>query len=246
MTVAGFWPSGDETYKRNFYTIYASVLLTLLLPCHVFFQIVYFFSILDDLQALIATALSLLTEILIVLKAYCLTKNMGMVKQLMITLNSDLFQPKNIQQIILVKPSLKFCKITYKMLGVMAFGTAFFWSIYPILDKSFKNYRLPFYAWYPYNTKTSPFYEITYVYQVFGTSFIGLTNVCIDTLIASLNMYTGTQFDLLCDDLRNLCDPDEESISKKLMTCIQHHKEILRFAGNSNEFVNWIYFLQFF
>ncbi|RZC41406.1 7tm 6 domain containing protein, partial [Asbolus verrucosus] len=132
------------------------------------------------------------------------------------------------------------------MLGVMAFGTVFFWSIFPILDKSFKNYRLPFYAWYPYNTKTSPFYEITYVYQVFGTSFIALTNVCIDTLIASLNMYTGTQFDLLCDDLRNLYDPDEEGISKKLMTCIKHHKQILRFASNSNEFVNWIYFLQFF
>ncbi|RZC32219.1 7tm 6 domain containing protein, partial [Asbolus verrucosus] len=107
MTVAGLWPSGDETYKLDFYTIYASVLITLLL-CHVFFQIVYFVSVLDDLQALTATGVVLLSEIMIVLKAHCLTKNMGMVKQLMITLNSDLFQPKTIQQIILVKPSLKF------------------------------------------------------------------------------------------------------------------------------------------
>ncbi|RZC39620.1 7tm 6 domain containing protein [Asbolus verrucosus] len=171
---------------------------------------------------------------------------MGMVKQLMKTLNSDLFQPKTAKQIILVKPSLEFCNITYKILTFMAVGTAFFWSIFPILDDSYKDYRLPIPAWYPYNTKTPPFYEITYVYQVLGTYFMALTNVCIDTLIASLNMYVGTQIDILCDDLRNLDDPDEEGISKKLTACIKHHKGILSFAGNSNEFVKWIFFLQFF
>ncbi|RZC33392.1 7tm 6 domain containing protein [Asbolus verrucosus] len=59
-------------------------------------------------------------------------------------------------------------------------------------------------------------------------------------------MYVGTQFDILCDDLRNLYDPDEEGISKKLIACIKHHKGILSFAGNSNDFFNWIFFLQFF
>ncbi|RZB39520.1 7tm 6 domain containing protein, partial [Asbolus verrucosus] len=77
-------------------------------------------------------------------------------------------------------------------------------------------------------------------------TFTGLTSVCVDTLIASLNMYIATQFDLLCDDLRNLCDPDEAHISRQLIACIQHHKAILSFAANSNEFFNSIIFLQFF
>ncbi|RZC41954.1 7tm 6 domain containing protein, partial [Asbolus verrucosus] len=168
-----------------------------------------------------------------------------MVKQLMITLNSDLFQPKTAKQIILVKPSLEFCNITYKTLTFLGASAVFFWMLFPILDDSYKDYRLPFPAWYPYNTKTAPFYEIAYVYQVLGSYFTAFTNVSIDALIASLNMYVGTQIDILCDDLRNLHDPDEEGISKKLIACIKHHKGILSFAGNSNEFVKWIYFLQF-
>ncbi|RZC33204.1 7tm 6 domain containing protein [Asbolus verrucosus] len=246
MKVSGLWPSGDESYKPNFYTLYASVLLTLLLLGHVFFQFVYVFLILDDLQAVTATSFLLLTEMLIILKTYCLIRNMGMLKRLMATLDSDLFQPKSTEQILLVKPSLKFWKRIYNIFWSMALSAIFFWSAFPILDNSFKDYRLPFFAWYPYDTKASPFYEITYIYQIICICFAALVDIGIDTLIAALNMYTGTQFDLLCDDLRNLHDPDEVDVSKKLIACIRHHKEILSFASNSNKFFNWIIFLQFF
>ncbi|RZC37653.1 7tm 6 domain containing protein [Asbolus verrucosus] len=144
----------------------------------------------------------------------------------------------------LIKPTLKLCKIIYEVLLLMASFAALFWSVFPVMDNSIADYPLPYFAWYPYDTKTSPFYEVTYAYQIMCTFFTAMTSVCIDTLIASLNMYVGTQFDLLCDDLRNL--RDEEDVNKKLISCIKHHKEILSFATNCNKFFNWILFLQFF
>ncbi|RZC43339.1 7tm 6 domain containing protein [Asbolus verrucosus] len=228
MKAGGLWPSGNDSYDLNFYALYASVLLTLFLLGHVFFQFVHVFHTLDDLQAVTGTSFILLTEMLIILKTYYLIKNMGMLKQLMLTLDNELFQPKSIEQMLLVEPSLTFWKRIYKMFWSMAMGATFFWSIFPILDNSFQDYRLPFFAWYPYNTQTSPLYEVTYVYQILCICFDSLVAIGIDTLIAALNMYTGTQFDLLCDDLRNLHDPEERDVSKKLIACIRRHKEILK------------------
>ncbi|RZC32582.1 7tm 6 domain containing protein [Asbolus verrucosus] len=116
-------------------------------------------------------------------------------------------------------------------------------------DKSVKEHRLPFLAWYPFNEKKSPFYEITYIYQIVSISFIAMTTLSINTLIAALNMYIAAQFDILCDDLRNLrnvTDALSADFNVRLINCVNHHKEILRFAEDSNKFFNWIVFLQFF
>ncbi|RZB40789.1 7tm 6 domain containing protein [Asbolus verrucosus] len=130
----------------------------------------------------------------------------------------------------------------------MAYGSMFFWSTYPIFDNSVKKYRLPFLAWYPYNTKISPYYEITYVYQVFGIIFLATTAVSVDNLIAALNVYIGAQFDILCDDVLHLYDVTNEitNFSEKLIKCVMHHQLILEFAKNSNCFFNWIVLGQFF
>ncbi|RZC34402.1 7tm 6 domain containing protein, partial [Asbolus verrucosus] len=245
MNMAGLWPPGDETYKLNFYSLYAISLITLLLVCHVISQTINLFFILDDLQAITGTVFLLLAEMLIVLKACCLIKNMRILKQLMTTLDSNLFQPKSTRQRLLVESSLNFWKRMNKTFWSMGTCTVIFWGIFPILDNTFKNYRLPFFAWYPYDTKTSPLYEITYIYQVISTSFAAYVNINTDTLIAALNMYTGTQIDLLCDNLRNLHYPDEY-FNKKLIICVRHHQAILIFANDSNRFFNWIIFLQFF
>ncbi|RZB40878.1 7tm 6 domain containing protein, partial [Asbolus verrucosus] len=174
---------------------------------------------------------------MIAIKTYCLVKNMRKLKKLMITLNSDLFQPKNVEQRNLVQPSLNLWKTIYNFFYFMAVAAIFFWSSFPILDNSVKEHRLPFLAWYPYNFKKSPFYEVTYLYQIVSIGFLAIVNGNIDTLVAALNMYTGTQFDILCDDLRNLQSSDRDALTdmnKRLVNCIMHHREILSLSyGNT-------------
>ncbi|RZB40738.1 7tm 6 domain containing protein, partial [Asbolus verrucosus] len=200
-------------------------------------------------DAVTGTIFVSLMEMLGVLKACCLINNMGMLKQLMITVNSDLFQPKNLQQIDLIQPNLKAWKMIVGSFWFFTLGWLFFYILCPIFDQTIKEYRLPFLAWYPYNTKTSPQYELTYLHQFIGISYLAMTSVNVDSLIAALNMYIGAQFDILCDDLRNFHDAKKDNsddANKKLQNCIRHHKEILKFAEFANHFFNWLIFVEFF
>ncbi|RZC39287.1 7tm 6 domain containing protein, partial [Asbolus verrucosus] len=249
LKIVGLWPAGDESYKPNLYLLYAAISILCFQVGHIFFQIVNLYFIRDDLEALTGVIFIVLMEMQGVLKAYCVIKNMKMLKQLMITINSDLFQPKNKEQRALIQPNINAWKTVVSTFWFFAAFCLFFWSMFPILDKSVKDYRLPFLAWYPHNTKTSPQYEFTYLYQSIAFNLLAMVNVNIDTLIAALNMYIGAQFDILCDDLRNIhCDSEEKprDVSKKLKICIHHHREILRFADYANRFYNWLLFVEFF
>ncbi|RZC32386.1 7tm 6 domain containing protein, partial [Asbolus verrucosus] len=249
LKLVGLWPKGDEAYGRNFYTFYTFLSVVIFQIGHVFFQTVNLFLIANDLEAVTGTIFILLTDMGAFIKTYCLVKNMKMLKQLMITLNSDLFQPKNLEQRNLVQKSLNFWTIVVSIFWFCAFGCLFFWCSFPVFDKTVKEYRLPFLAWYPYNSKQSPQYELTYLYQAAAIIFTSMANVNTDTLIAALNVYIGAQFDILCDDLRNFNKggkSSSEEVNQTLKNCIHHHREILKFAGCTNEFCNWLIFVQFF
>ncbi|RZC39318.1 7tm 6 domain containing protein, partial [Asbolus verrucosus] len=246
LKVVGLWPAGDETYRPNLYTLWAIFCITLFTFGHNFFQAINIIFIFSDLEAVVASTFVTLPELLTLLKVYGVIRNMKLVKQLMVVLNSDIFQPKNARQINLIGPSLKFWKIIYVLYWSASLGAIFFWSTYPLMDKSFKDYRLPFLAWYPYNNKISPFYEITYIYQILGVCFIATTALSIDTLIAALNVYTGAQFDILADNIKHLYDDTSTDFNEKLINSVRHHREILKFAENTGKFSNWIVMGQFF
>ncbi|RZC42882.1 7tm 6 domain containing protein [Asbolus verrucosus] len=150
--------------------------------------------------------------------------------------------------------------MTYFTLWSLATFTLSVWSIAPILDKSFKKYQLLFPALYPYNTKKSPLYEISYIHQVVGLFITATTDTNLDSLIAALMMFIGAQCDILCDNLRNV---DCNMFREQLKVCMQHHEEILRyenlvrklfsemctifsFAAKSNHFFDMIALGQFF
>ncbi|RZC39969.1 7tm 6 domain containing protein, partial [Asbolus verrucosus] len=216
---------------------------------HNFFQTVNLFLILDDLQAVTGTIFILLMELAASLKAYYLIKDMKMLKHLMVTINCDLFQPKNSEQRTLIQPNIKAWRTFVSAFWTLTVPALFFWSSFPILDKTVKKYRLPFLAWYPYNTKISPQYELTYVHQVLSIVFLSVVNINIDSLIAALNMFIAAQFDILSNDLRNLHKINKDTstdVINNLKKCVHHHREILKFADYANRFYNWLLLVQFF
>jgi hypothetical protein len=230
LKIVGLWPSGDESYKPNVYTLWAICSITIFNFGHNFFQIINMIFIFDDLHAVTQTAYVTFSEVAALLKTYYVIRNMPTLKELMVTLSSDTFQPKNARQIKMVKPSFFFWRVNYVMYWTMSVGAMFFWSVYPFLDKSAEEYPLPFLAWYPWNTKTSPMYELTYLYQILGLLFIASAAISVDTLIAALNVYIGAQFDIICDDIKHLFDPGSpsEGFNRKLIGIVKHHREIIR------------------
>ncbi|RZB40716.1 7tm 6 domain containing protein, partial [Asbolus verrucosus] len=248
LKIVGLWPGDDKSYGCNLYTLYAIISIFLFQIVHIFFQSANILFVLDDLEALTNNISVVLMEMSIALKTYCLVKNMKMLKELMITIDSDSFQPKTPEQKNLIQPNLNTWKTVVSSFWIFAVSCMVLWVLFPILDKSVKEYRLPFLAWYPYDTKTSPLYELTYFYQALSLSFIAMANLNTDTLIAALNMYIGAQFDILCDDLRNLRINNETSteVDKKLKSCVKHHREILKFVDYANQFYNWLLLVKFF
>ncbi|KAH0813490.1 hypothetical protein GEV33_009302 [Tenebrio molitor] len=219
LKLSGLWPkSGDTTRTRG------AILLTVFLLASLLSQIINIFYILHDLTALTKTIYVLFTEALFTAKAYYFVKNTTLIEHLLTTLNTERFQPKDLKQVALIQPGLRFWKLVYNTFMVMCGGANLFWAIFPLLDNSGEDKPLPFLAWYPYNAKTSPMFELTYLHQMASYIYICFTHINIDTLIAALNTYIGGQFDILCDNLRHL---HESNIHAHLVECVEAHKQIL-------------------
>lgn len=227
LKILGLWPKGDETYKLNWYTLYAVFGVIGLLCAHSFVQTFNIYFIINDLEAFTSSIFVTLSCVGTVAKTYYLLQNMELLKQLFVDITQDIFQPKNERQRILVQPSIKFWQRFYLIFRGLCYCTTFFWSTYPILDKWTRDHRLPFLAWYPYNITKSPLYEITYIHQVVSIWYLVSASLNIDVLIAALNMFVGAQCDILYDNLKNIGENKEE-INQNLINCIKHHTEIVK------------------
>nr|XP_008197157.2 PREDICTED: odorant receptor Or1-like [Tribolium castaneum] len=230
LRCVGLWPSGEESYKPGVYTIYASTVLTLFLLGHIFFQAVNVYFIRNNLSAVTGTIYILLIEILLVFKVYYLVKNMTVLKQLLKMLETEMFQPRNSTQINEIQADMKFWQMLIRFLWVSVMCSNLFWAIYPLVDNAGKEKRFPFLAWYPYDAQKSPYYEITYVYQTISVNYMSSIHVSVDALAGALNVYNGNQFDILCDNLRNLHRLTKNGTidaGRNFRYCLKHHKHIL-------------------
>ncbi|XP_015838098.1 odorant receptor Or1 [Tribolium castaneum] len=247
LRLIGLWPKGEEGYKVDFYMLYASFLLLTFVLTHIFFQTINIYFIRTNLAAVTGTIYVLLVEMLLLSKVYYLITNMTILKQLLHILDTEMFQPKNSAQILEIESNIWAWKLIYKSFTYSCFGVNMFWAMYPLFDETDR--RLPFIAWYPYNTRITPFYEITYAHQIISVSFITIIHVNVDALAAALNVFNGSQFDILEDNLRNLHKLKKNGVvdvRQNLTYCVRHHKHILSFADKCNNYLNWILFLQFF
>ncbi|RZB39618.1 7tm 6 domain containing protein [Asbolus verrucosus] len=239
LKFGGLWP--EDSLKSCCYTGYAIISFIFIVMSHNLSQIINVYYIYDQLETLTASIVVMLTEFMGMIKFCLFHKNIKTVKGLMRKLESDLFQPKNTNQRVILQEFLDSWKKIYVIFSISAGMTLLLWGLYPIIDKSYKEKNLPFIAWYPYNYKISPNYELTYFYQIIANYFIAFTNQNIDAFISALLMYIAAQCELLCDDLKNL---DHNTI-KNFILCIKRHQAILSFTEETNVFISIMSFGQF-
>lgn len=223
LKILGMWPKSNQ-YTFGIYSFYTAIWITIFsiqLSC----QIINVILSLDNFQIVITTSYIILGETIAAFKTFFSIKNVRILKFLVKMLDHENFQPKSISQVKLVQPSLNSWTLIFKTYWIAGGATLLFWVLFPILDKGYEEYRFPFLAWYPFNVRREPVYQLTYIYQVFAVFYMAFVVINIDTLIAALNMYLGAQFDILCDNLKNLgkTDNGKEDLNK----CILHHKCIL-------------------
>ena len=182
---------------------------------------------LNDLEVITGTAFLSVSESLVVVKMSYLARNIKTFKKLLVMLNSHLFQPRSTKQVNLVAPSLNVWRFMYNLLGSSVTLAVIFYALTPILTGSTKTHRLPFIASYPFDTTSSPFYQIIYLHQVASILFLAYINVNLDTFLAAFSLYAGAQLDILCDDFRNI-EPD--GFREELLLCVNRYREIIRYS----------------
>ncbi|KAJ3663340.1 hypothetical protein Zmor_007629 [Zophobas morio] len=245
LKLVGLWPASGN----DFYRLYTFVVTVFIMGLYNFFRVMNIFYVYTDLQVLTATIYLTVTDVTVLVKSCVFIRNVKTLERLILTLNCDLFRPKNQHQIELVYSGLKAWTVAYRLFWTLVFTCLFMWTVSPLTGPS---RQLPVPAWYPYDTKISPNYEITYVCQVISIWILATANMNMDSLIAALMMYIGTQCDILCDDLKYLPKlvtkqgEDETEFNKKLVDCVIRHRTILSFAEDSNKSYNAIILAQFF
>lgn len=227
LKVGGLWPKIN--YLPDSYSFYTVICFAVFIVGDTFFQTVNIFVVSNDLEAMTNVIYIFFTKAVAIYKISCFVKNMKIVKEFMIVANSNIFQPKNEHQKTLILPLLSAWKKLFATFFAMSWSTILLWSLFPILDRS-QGKRLPFLAWYPYDIQKSPLYEITYVYQVLSVSYCTIATIGVDVYIASLNMFVAIQFDLLCDNLKNVKFSTRRKAFEALRFCITHHQTILRYV----------------
>ncbi|XP_063926029.1 odorant receptor Or1-like [Zophobas morio] len=181
-----------------------------------------------DLEVLAGT-LFIASQTVAAMKAFTFMRQIKMIKELMSKLNDDIFQPRTQDQRTTVASSLQFWWRLYVGYQIALGSTVVMWISFPLLDKSYKESRLPFVAWYPYDYTKSPLYEITYIYQSFSLVFLNVFNSNLDMFSVCLMICIGAQCDILCDNLKMLerSDEDYNGFNETLVDVIREHKEIL-------------------
>ncbi|KAJ3663570.1 hypothetical protein Zmor_007819 [Zophobas morio] len=128
LKLIGLWPQGDESYKKNFYTLYSATILIVFVCGHNFFQTINLF-ILDDFESFTATIFVTLSCIGSVLKAYSVMQNMHTLKRIFVTIRDEMFLPKNQEQIMLITPAIKIWRIIFRKLCLVLVSVPNFgWS----------------------------------------------------------------------------------------------------------------------
>ncbi|KAJ3663412.1 hypothetical protein Zmor_007678 [Zophobas morio] len=238
LRMVGLWPSSDS-YKANSYTLYAFICVPLFMLANTFFQAINIFMVEMDLKAL-AAALFVAAHVMAVVKIAALLIHLKTLKKLTSHVNHLKLQACGNRHGKVVEINLKMWMMLYRGFQVGVSTMVIFWLCRPFLDNSYKNYELPIFSWYPFDVKSTPWYQFAYIYQIISIIFMAIANLNLDSLSLSLMVYIGTQCDILCDNLkaiRNLSD---------LVRCIKYHKAVLGFAVDFNVFFSNIILGQFF
>ena len=160
LKVIGLWPEHNEGYKFDWYTLYTLFCVNLCFIGPNFTQIMDLLINTSDLETFTARIFLIISEILVPIKVYYHIKTISRGKELMQKTNATIFQPKTTTQRNLAQNQLDIWTGAYSIFCVSCFIATVLEFIFPIIDGTYKEYHLTLPAWFPYDYKSSPYYQM--------------------------------------------------------------------------------------
>lgn len=212
----------EESTNRKFWVIYL-VLSNILFPLIVNMAQIFHLFELTSLIKLVSSGYIIAICCMGSIKSFFIFRNRKEFLKLIIVLKYEKLLPTNLDQYIIVGNALNLYTGIKYILVTICTMSAMASMITPLFN--YRERRLPFDAWYPFDLAPAPVYAFVYIHQCISDSFITYMNVYTDILVAAFTTFTGIQCDILCYNLSHLREND---IEEGLRKCIEHHKLILR------------------
>ncbi|XP_013164261.1 PREDICTED: odorant receptor Or1-like [Papilio xuthus] len=236
LRLVGFWaPEGLTERGKWWYNAYGFFCFMFLLGTYIIIQVVDLFLIWGNLPLMTETAFVLFTNLAQVVKFVNLAVREKMVRQI-INDADQILRKENTEE---GKDIVKQCNRETAVLQFFYMGitlvTMIGWAF------SAEKNKLPLRAWYPYDTRQSPAYELTYLHQVVALCVAANLNVGKDSLVTTLLAQCRCRLRLLALTLRSLShDLDvkgdrltvkqEAVVTARLRDCVLRHQAALHAA----------------
>lgn len=247
ITLAGYWfPRRGNKKATLLYTVYSVLTIGCTLITCICMQLAYIVHSFGQLEELINTLFVLLTHTTQAVKVYVFIRERDQIYALLDCLEEETFKPKNAAQYKRALAITNYTNRTAKYLVTLVVLAVLLFALFPLLDKNTPR-QLPMRAWFPFNVKTSPVYELVYVYLIVAVLICGCANAAMDTIAAAFMSQISIQLEVLSDSIQHTRDfalqqLQEENLSLMAMSdsivesemkvflkkCVQHHLKLKR------------------
>nr|XP_034189642.1 odorant receptor Or1-like [Osmia lignaria] len=260
----GMWPS-QSRYKR-LYMLYTVFSFTFLLGIFLASEIAYIIVNRRSMDKIVAGATLLMTNITHAYKVIIIICRHNRIKDLTDITRSKIFSQDNDKYEEIVTHYTWqgiFHHIAYQSFGLMAVIS---WGVTPVLNiLTQRSKELAMEGWYPYNTTSTPAFEITSSYQAVAIFLCCINNVAIDTLITGLITVACCQLAILSSNISSMyCVENTKSfvkndnidltisapktcnkLYKDLKLSVEHSNVIFDFSKQIQNIFGTVIFLQF-
>ncbi|XP_060520305.1 odorant receptor 2a-like isoform X4 [Cylas formicarius] len=161
-------------------------------------------------------------------KMLVIFRNSSYFDQLIAACDDNIFQPRNIKELAIIRKVLRNFAKTRRVLKT-------------------RPYMLPVPAWYPTDCLKSPAFEIAYLHQGISIMYLACSNLYVDVLMAGFATFIGLQCDLLCARLKAVGAAASQTEKKiNFIDCILHYNSTFEFLKTTEKVFGKIYFGQLF
>ncbi|XP_059058318.1 odorant receptor Or1-like [Achroia grisella] len=233
MKSLGVWiPSKNESLTRKVHRIFTMTIQYLLLT----FQMIHIFQVWGDLEAVSQACYLMFTQACLCFKITVFQVNMGMLRQLIIQMNADIFRPRSIEHEKIL--TFHASRIKRLLLAFMLTSqtTCALWALKPLLDdKGTRNFPLE--MWMPLTNEKSPQYELGYLFQFLSVSMSAFMYFGVDSVTFSMIIFGCAQIDIVKNKIMNVASTrnTKGSARSKLLTdnhkilveCVVQHQAVI-------------------
>ncbi|XP_043259311.1 odorant receptor 13a-like [Colletes gigas] len=206
MKVVGIWPAkdNDEKHRRNFafiYTIWVLIFSVWVESTQIYYE-------LGDFSERIYTMNNLVTLLTVMFKIFILFTHKQKFLELILYSKKNFWHSNyDPYEKTIVDNCKHICTSLICIFSFFAQGTAISYAVGPIIANIGKNDSdriLPFTIYLDLPFTTTPFFEMTFVFQIVTLYHIGVGYLCLDNFLCVLNLHIASQFRILQYRMKNL------------------------------------------